>query len=248
MPDETAALLRLWEPGMTVAALKRKAAASGALGRATALRVEDIVGRVFADRYLRGEPPAASHLKTLLELGVPWRSLMQLLLLYTARANPVLADFLENVYWRRFAAGALDITRDHALDFLTTATAEGAIDPPWSDIMMIRVARYLTGCLTEFGLAGPDRAGIRQILPFRLDDLTALYLAHELHFSGINDTSLVNHPDWRLFGLEPADVPPHLVRTAGRHFILQGAGDLVRIAWQYRSFEEALRGIAANRF
>ena len=245
MVDETLALLQLWEPGLTTIALKEKARTSGVLGRATAIRVEDIVGRVFASRFLKGNPPPATRLRILLDAGVPWRNLRQVLFLHTARVHDVLADFVTQVYWPKFTADAAEISRQDALDFLAGATATGVLNPPWSDVMMIRVARYLTGCLTEFGFAGPDRAGIRPLLPFRIDELTALYLAHDLHFAGISDASLSRHPDWALFGLEPPDLPSLFSRIGRHHFICQGVGEMIRITWHYRSFEEALRAIAA---
>jgi len=248
MVDETLALLDLWEPGITVVQLKKKAVESGILGRSTAIRVEDIVGRVFAKRYLQGKNPPINQLKLLLKLGVPQRALNQVLLLFTARVHDVLFDFVTQVYWRKFAAGATEICRDDALDFLYTAAANGVLAPPWSEVMMIRVARYLTGCLTEFQLAGPDRQGRRPLLPFRLGDLTALFLAHDLHFAGMSDRSILEHPDWGLFGLEMTDVQRELRRLGRNHFLVQISGDLVRITWHYDTFEEALRGIAAAEF
>ncbi len=245
MVEETRALLELWQPGVSVVELKRRARDRGALGRATALRVEDIVGRVFARRYLHGDPPPAQHLRALAEYGVSWRDLTPILFIYTARAHPILADFVTQVYWPRYAAGATTIARQHAIDFIDRAASDGKIAPAWSTTMTLRVARYLTGCLTDFGLTGTDRAGVRPLQTFRLDDLTALFLAHELHFSGTGDSAIVAHPDWQLFGLEYRDVVRVLDRVARRHFIAQFAGDLVRITWTYRTPEEAWRGITA---
>jgi hypothetical protein len=52
MVTETLELLELWEPGMTVGELKARVRAMGALGKATQVRVDDLVGRAFAQRYL----------------------------------------------------------------------------------------------------------------------------------------------------------------------------------------------------
>lgn len=52
MVAETFELLELWEPGMTVGELKARVRATGALGKATQVRVDDLVGRAFAQRYL----------------------------------------------------------------------------------------------------------------------------------------------------------------------------------------------------
>ena len=76
--------------------------------------------------------------------------------------------------------------------------------------------------------------------------ITSLYLAHELHFSGYNDNGIIEHPDWRLFGLEGIDVVRELQRVSRDHFIPQYSGELMRISWKYQSMEEALHAIVAG--
>lgn len=50
--DYSVAVLKAWEPGMSVADLKDKVKREGIIDKPTALRVEDIVGRLFAPRFL----------------------------------------------------------------------------------------------------------------------------------------------------------------------------------------------------
>lgn len=245
MISETLVLLDLWDPSMSVADLKTTAVREGVIGRATTIRVKDIVGRVIGKRYLCDDGKPARRLKQLLDLGVPGKTLSQLFLIYTARAHPALHDFITQVYWPRYSAGVKTIRRSDALDFLEHAVNNGVITPRWSDTMMLRVARYLTGCLTDFQLAGDDRAGRRELIPFSIQPLTTLYLAHEIHFSGFSDNALLEHEDWGLFGLGPMDVRQVLERVATGHYIPQYSGDLVRIAWQYTTMQEALSGIVA---
>ena len=132
--------------------------------------------------------------------------------------------------------------------FSYRAANNGIIVPRWSDTMMLRVARYLTGCLTDFQMAGADRSGKREIFPFKIQPLTAIYLAHDIHFSGLSDNALIEHADWRLFGLEPMDVRYELERVSNGHFITQFSGDLMRIAWKHKTMENALIGLAAAEF
>ncbi len=245
---ETLALLNLWEPSMNAVDLKAAALSEGVIGRATALRVKDIVGRVFAARYLCDDAKPALRLKNLLELGAAPRDLNPILLIHTARVHAELHDFITEVYWPKYAGGARHVARQDALDFLERAANNGLISPRWSDTMMFRVARYLTGCLTDFQLAGKDRAGKREIQPFAIEPLTTLYLAHDIHFSGFSDNALIDHEDWRLFGLEPYEVRRTLERAAGDHFIPQFSGDVIRIDWKYKTMEDALSGIAAEGF
>ena len=242
---ETVALLRAWEAGMDTSALKDKVRREGIIDRATALRVDDIVGRLFGPRYLSNGATAAIHMKQLVESGVAVGKLTPIFLIHAARAHVILHDFICDVYWGRFAAGATEVTRQDAIDFVERAKNTGLIDPPWSESTTVRIARYLCTALMHFGLASKDRAGRRDILPYRLEQLTALYLAHDLHFSGLGDDAVLNSPDWMLFGLEPLDVRPELERVAAGHFILQSTGGLQRISWQYSSMAEALNAISA---
>lgn len=247
MVSETLALLRIWEPGMNVADLKALAVEEGVIGRATALRVKDIVGRVFAPRYLTDSGKPAIYMKKLLDLGVSPERLNQVFLIYTCRAHDLLHDFITEVYWTKFATGATQITRKDALDFLESAVNIGLIPTRWSESMMLRVARYLTGCLSDFRLTGLDVNGSREILPFRIDDATAVFLAHDLHFSGCTDTSILENPDWRLFGLDSIEVRYELERISNGHFILQFSGELLKVSWNYRTMEEALDAIASGK-
>lgn len=244
MVEETIAILGLWEPGMSVVELKSSAIHQGILGRATALRVRDIVGRVFAARYLTNGSQPAYNLKRLLKLNFPAGTLNQILLIYTARAHHVLHDFICDAYWRKYEAGATHISTPDAVLFLRQSIDGGIISPPWSETMILRVGRYLTGCLSDFKLAGEDHRGSREIIPFRITSLTALYLAFEIHFSGVSDDGILCHNDWHLFGLGPMDIRRELEYVSNGHFITQFSGELLRISWHYKTMEEALDGIA----
>lgn len=244
---ETITLLKAWHTGMSALDLGRLVLDQGLLGRATANRVNDLVKEVFAPRYLANGSLPARNLKLLMDEGIPPSKLSQLFLVYTARANLELNDFICDTYWGKYAAGARSITREDALNFLESAVLSGKIPKRWSDKMMLRVAQYLPGCLTDFNLAGEDRNGLRDILPLTITPLTALYLAHEMHFADYSDDSLIERTDWRLFGLQKPDVVQELRRLASRgHFIVQYAGDLLRISWNFKNMEDALRGIATT--
>ncbi len=242
---EMLAVLDVWEPDMQVADLKQTVLDSGVISRATALRVKDIVGRVFAPRFLVDDGQPAKNIKRLVEGGLRAGQLTQIFLIYTCRAHDILYDFICEVYWPKYGAGASYIHRQDALDFIEAASTMGVISPRWSDTTMLRVAGYLTGCLTDFGLTSGDKAGKREIIPFSIAPLTVLYLTHEIHFSGANDNSILDHPDWKIFGLEKQDVVNELQRVANSHFIPQYAGDLLRISWKYKTMEEALDAIIA---
>lgn len=244
--EETVAVLRVWEPGMSASALKEKVKSGGIVDRPTALRVEDIVGRLFVPRFMADNGAPAIQLKLLLDNGMSISALHQIFFIYACRTHAILRDFVTEVYWPKYAAGVHVLTRHDAIGFVERAKDIGLVSPPWSDSTTTRMARYVATALADFGLVGKDRAGRREILPFRITPFTGRYLAYDLHFRRQDDTVVQSAPDWQWFGLDPMDVRRELEHIAGNHFIVQYAGDLLRITWMYSTMEDALHAIAAN--
>ena len=95
--------------------------------------------------------------------------------------------------------------------------------------------------LRDFGLLQEHERGRREIVVHRIDDRAIIYLAHELHFAGLTDAAVVGHDDWAVFGLHRSDVVTAMERLTGDGWwIVQAAGELVRVAWRYRSMEEVI--------
>lgn len=235
--DETKSLLELWSPGMTTSGLYQLALESGRFPNVAARRLRNIVTECFAPRYLvKGGEPAA-HLKRLVA-KIPSPDLAQLLLLFTCRANPILGDFVRQVYWARYAGGYTQISSDDARAFVERGIDDGKTSKRWSETTVRRVSAYLTGCCADYGLLERGTRSSRRILPFRIAPTVAAYLAHELHLSGIGDNALLMHDDWKLFGIEREDVLEEIKRLSLRGLlIVQAAGDAVRISWKYQDME-----------
>lgn len=245
--EETVALLKKWEPGMSARQLADIAVKEGALGKATAKRTRDLVIEAFAPRFLGEGARPAMQAKTLLNAGTPVTDLNQILFIYAARANAVLRDFVCQTYWLKYSAGGSHLSTDDALSFLEGAFNLGRLPQRWSDKMMSRVASYLGGCLGDFGLLERGRKSQRKILPFAVQSLTTLYLAHDLHFSSLSDNAVITNPDWQLFGLEQIDIVRELQRVANSHFIAQFSGELLRISWKYHTMEESIHAISGSK-
>lgn len=245
MISETLTLLQEWEPGMSATDLSKSVLESGAIPKGTAGRVKDIVTRVFAPRYLTEDAEPARRLKRLLEAGYGIDDFSQLFLLYCARTYPELRDFIVEVYWGRYAAGAGYLYRQDSDVFFRNAYESGRLPHKWTDISRTKIARYLISTLSDFKLLGPPEKDHRQILSFGIREFTTLYLVHDLHFAGIGDQGLLTHPDWQIFGLEPYDVLQELraVASHGR-FVVQHSGQILRIAWGFNTMEEFLDAAA----
>jgi Putative inner membrane protein (DUF1819) len=247
MISETMDLLRLWEPGLSPSQLADRAVEAGLFSRATARRARNLALEMFAPRYLTNEGLTASRIKILLEHRFPYEGLVQLFFLQTARAQQIFADFVLEVYWPKYSAGALFLNKEDASRFIQKACDSGLIAKRWSESVVDNVAGYLIGCCVDFGLLGKGKRTERPIKRFSIRNDVALYLAHELHFAGLSDMALIQHRDWRLFGLEGQEIVG-LLKTLSHdgHLLIQSSADLVQISWKYRTMEDCL-GVLAQR-
>ena len=234
---ETRALLVLYESGLSVSALTERALASGRFPLISARRLLNIVSECFAPRYLRSAGTAAALKK--LAPAMTNAEFNQLLLIHTARANAVLADFLTEEYWPRYVAGHDTISIDDARRFVTNSVREGRSQTPWSETTIKRVASYLLSCCADYDLLSNNTRGPRGIKPLRLSPGAAAYLAYDLRFQGLGDNQILNHPDWRIFGLDAQDVREQLkMLSLAGHLILQSAAEVIHIGWTYKTMDE----------
>lgn len=235
---ETKALLDVWSPEMTISELHSAALQSGRFPSITARRLRNIVSECFAPRYLVSGGAPARQLKALVS-ELPGSDFSQLLLVYTCRANPILRDFISEVYWERFAAGFKEISTADARAFVERAVDDGKTSKRWSETTIRRVSAYLTGCCADYGLLERGAKSKRKIIPFRISPRTLTYFAFELHFQKVPDNALLSHSDWRLFGLERSDVLAEMKRLAKTGvLVIQSAGEAVRISWKKSTLEE----------
>ncbi|MBK5968368.1 MULTISPECIES: BrxA family protein [Thiorhodovibrio] len=243
MVEETRLLLGLYQPGMNSAQLCDAALGSGQFPLVSARRLRNIVAECFAPRYLKHE--AAVHLKPLAEV-LPTRELVQFLLVFTAQANRILADFIRDIYWPSYSAGRPGINKTEATDFVKNAVRDGKTRTPWSESTVRRVSGYLLGCCADFGLVSAGRSSTRHIQAVRIQPMTVLFFAYHLHFSALSDHAVLSHDLWGLFGLEPADVREEFKRLASNGWwIIQSAAGSTRLTWPLPNMEEVTRVIAA---
>ena len=234
---ETKALFDLWSPGLTAVELYQVALDSGRFPTVTARRLRNIVVECFSPRYLISGGAPAAHLKRL-SASISTADLIQLMLVFTSRANLILGDFIRQVYWTRYAGGYTEISNDDARAFVERGIDDGKTIKRWSDNTIRRVSAYLTGCCADYGLLESGARSSRRITPVQISTNVAAYLAYELHFAGVGDNALLIHEDWQLFGLAREDTLEEIKRLSLRGLlILQAAGDTVRISWKQKDME-----------
>ena len=190
--DETKSLLELWSPDMSTNDLFEIALQSGLFPTVSARRLRNIVAECFAPRYLTGGGDAAVYLKKL-EPKLSSPDLAQLMLVFTCRANPILADFIRDVYWPRYAGGYTVLTNEDARIFVERSIDDGKTVKRWSESTVKKVSSYLIGCCADYSLLERGRRSDRRIISFRISAVTAAYFAHKLHFGGVGDNALLNN-------------------------------------------------------
>lgn len=243
--QETKTLLRAWEPGESPADFRERVVREDILGKMTAHRAGDIVGRVFGRRYLRPSNRPALLLKRLLERGHPGPVFSDLCLLYAARADDLMRDAVTRLYWPALAEGRVTISPSYVVEFLREAERDGRLAAPWSENVKLKIARGVLKALTEFGLLKQIGRGKRELIHFHASDGAIAYVAYDLHFEGYTDSALLNAEDWRLFGLRTSDVASALDRLSGAGWwVAQVAGVVVRITWKYRTMEEVVHALS----
>jgi hypothetical protein len=240
MIEETRILINLWQPGMSWVDLNKEALESGLFPNITARRLRNFILEAFKPRYLRNNEVPAKLLKSL-QSWVSNREFNQLLFLFTCRESQLLYDFVCDVYWNNYVSGKDSISNEDALLYVTMANQDGKTVKPWSDNTLKKVASYLTRSCADFGLLESGRKSGRKILPYRIEATVAVILAHDFHFNQHGDNSLINHPDWGLFGMDRDDVLNEFKRLSLKGWwIIQSAGDAIRIGWKYSSMEDLI--------
>lgn len=241
---EMRALLHAWKPGEATQDFIRRVRDDDVLGKSTSRTVNDYV-RTFSRRFLTPTDEPARHLSRIASDTAPRDLFRDLIFYYVAQADDLLRDFTVLRYWPLARDGRLSLSTHDAREFIREAEQDGRIARPWSAAVRKDMPARLLNALSDFGLLGKTRAPRHPILPYRPADGTVVYLAYLLHRAGVTDASLAEHPAWALFGLMATDVWHRLDNLAGDGwFIVQRAGQVVRITWNYSSVEEVLDAIA----
>lgn len=240
---ETRNLLNLWAEGMSRTTLHETALSSGEFPSVTARRLRNIVAECFAPRYMVCDELPAKILKPAIA-SLPGQVIQQVCLVYTARANNIVRDFISDVYWPMYASGRTTIEKEHARSFVEESVRDGRTTTPWSESTIHRVSGYLGGLCQDFGLLGESRAGEREITAVRLHPSAALLIAYDLKFQGNSDMTVLADRDWALFGLDHAGTRDTFKQlTHDRHVLLQTAGSASSITWSYTTIEELVDAV-----
>ncbi len=238
--QESLLLFEVYVNGMPKSELIENSIKSNLLVKASNKRIKDIVEVAFYKRYIHDNPKVPLYLNELISHHVSLDVLTQLFFIYTSRANLILMDFVTMVYWPQVQKGVLEFNSTFSRKFIAETIRYTDYINGWSDNTQKRVSSYLISTIVDFKLLDKQR----KVKPVFVYDLTANYLAHELHFNGLSDMGIVNSEEWKLFGYSNFDTVKHLERLSFQgNFILQNSGEIIKIDWKYKTMEELLNGL-----
>lgn len=246
--EETRTLHSHWQLGEPAEAFMRRVEEEGLLGKATAHRVRDIVRRVFIPRYLKPDDRPARVMKSALEFNVQPAIFKELVLLYAARNDILLREFVLREFWPSVKRGKLFVDVSTVLSFFSEAFMDGKIEKMWSDQVSKKVARGLLGFLREVDFIREPQKGKRELIDYRISDDMMVILARILKEEGFSDSGIVDHSDWNLFGLERKGILSRF-HLAGEEMglLVQQAGSVVSFNWKVRSIESLMSTLSLNR-
>lgn len=226
--NETLELLSLVEENDTKASFLQRCLEQNPLSKSTEKRTKDLVTVVFFDRYWKGELPKYLHL--IRENGIGLEAMKSIFLVYTARANAILRDFIIEVFSKNKSV----VTSEDSIRFIDEAISTGK-SPTWSASMRKRVASYLLTCCKDFGLI--DRRGEVQL--YFPDSFVINYFLHEMHFNGLSDNQILEDTTWDLLQMTKHDVIKELEKISyNGSFIFQYSGEILHLSWKYQNMKE----------
>lgn len=210
------------------------------LGKATRSRVIDVLNRIFIPRFVQGQIPSAwKLLRALEEAGASPAIVRPVYYWVTARAEPVLSDFVTEYLVPQRRTGQRAVSVPDFIAWLATKNLG------WSEIVAVKTGRAILAALRDFGVleGKAKKTLIRPPLPLAAFSFIAFCLTR-LNVSG---RDMLEHPDWTLFMLTPSDVE-HLFLEAHQHRLLgyHAAGTLVNLEFPSAGVEEYARVVVGK--
>jgi hypothetical protein len=239
--DELVTLFLHWDEKEPPTLYAKRVQAEGILTKATSKRSEDLVLRVFVPWFLQPNVNGAKILRALAPVTAERQVLQELIFLFKARAEQVLYDYILERFWPAYNDGALYLQPSEIEEFLQFSQESGRVEKSWAKYTQYRLAMGILGALKEVGFIREEKYRLYAYNPIEINPFTVAFLAYELHFASQTDAALVEHPDWRLFGLERARVVERLSELGEQGgLIVQQAGSIVRLTWLYASMDEVI--------
>lgn len=232
--DTMRSLALVYEPDKRRADFNAMVDEQGVLAEMTASR-RRAVRTLFFGRL--GETVSSfAALTRLLEYASP-KVQAHLIYLHTAQSDPLVRNFVANFVLPAFYAGRVNISFEAVVTWVDDTLK--TVGQDWQPSVTTKAAHSILALLRDAGLM----EGIlhKQIRFPYLSTEVATYLVYHLRALGFTTGKRVlEHPDWKLFLLEPSGVDEVLARVAEAGFITwAAAGTVYRLEYHYESLEAA---------
>jgi hypothetical protein len=234
--SDTRRLVEVWDPSASPELNLRRIADENLLGKATRRRLDDVLLRCLAPRFVAPGPQVLIALKTMLS---DHRAFTEAAYFETSRDEGLLAAFAEGPFSDWYETGRSRVTIDDTTSWLAERAAAGVL-PEWSPTVRTKVGRGLLAALRDFLVL--DGATNKRYVPPHLSLRGFAYVAFRLHEQGASSTKIATSSVWRRWLLSTERVDELLRLAAGAGVLTYGsAGTAVRIDWHVGSVEEAIR-------
>ena len=229
--NEMRSLVRIWSD-VPAAELREHLMRANVLNKDTRARLADVYRRTFVPRFVQGPIPNAWQLvRPLEDVEAPIQIARPVYYWISAKAEPLLADFCREFILPRPAIVRAGIGTQEVVNWLA---GKGC---PWSPTVATKVARGLLAALRDFGIL--EGRAQKRLASFSLAVPAFAYLALCFRRTGALSLSLLTHPAWQLFLLNPDEVE-HLFLLAHQEQLLEyhAAGSTISISFPTESLEE----------
>ena len=233
--DDMRLLVRSWSDNANDEH-KVKLVIENRLGKKTRTRSAEVFRRVFAPRFLQGNPPRAWKIvRPLEDREVAVEISTPLYYWITARSDKLIYDFVTKELRARVGSTDPTVRTDETSNWIKEVLSNQG--QKWTDTALIKVARGLLAALRDFGIL--EGAANKHIAPRYLPTESFAYIAFVLHQLGSSGIKLQNHKDWELFLLSQPVVERLFLDAHQLHFLrYDAAGDIVRIEFNANNYEE----------
>jgi hypothetical protein len=237
--QESMVLLDVYDKTISKQQFVEKVIRENFLAKKSDKRIKDIVEIGFYKRYVNSNKEIPIYLSKLKDNYISLSVIQQIFLIYTSRANLILFDFIKDKYWNEINAGEIVFKNNYAKNFLNEIMKHN-FNLKWSESTQNKMSSYLMSAIVDFKFI--EKNG--KVVPVFINDITANYLLHELHFNGLSDEDIIMAEEWKIFGLNKNEIIDiiHKISLTGI-FLFQYSGDLFKINWKYQSMNEFINGI-----
>jgi len=244
--QDTKVLLKHWRSDIHQKELVQSLISDNVLGKKSRKRTYDVLRCTFIPRYINGYPKDHwIYLKKIVEADIPSSLIDPILYFQTAINEPLIMDFVTKFLLPNYRNGILEVTSENVRKFIRDSIKNKTIPVSWSDAVIYRVASCLYAALTEFKII--ERKRKRKIAPSILPIQVFYYIAFFIFKEGASSREIIKHKYWKLFLLNSIEIE-HLFLEAhqDKYLTYEQLGDIVRITFFEKTFEEAVNVIIAR--